>query len=527
MTDRPIDELRKQQQDAKKALLQGPYGNLDYRQHRDHARNQAAERKAKGPPPLPLRPRFEGMWVVGRQGTGKTQLFKLLISRDLDLVAQGKASIVILDPTGDEDPVFDDDGSFIESGTLINTITRLKRFAPGGDLYGKLVYVDPSDSEYTLPLNLCSLRPNLNDDDAVSSAISTYVSIMGGLMRQPLTPFQEPVLRYAVQAVMAFDRPTLQTLMDVLTVLPKESAQRPIYEQVADRLPTRIINYLRTTYETQTPRGSRGEILNRLASLVSDPKFARMFMADTTKIDVDGEMNQAKVIVINASRTALSDMKEMYARYFLGQIKAAGEARPQNSIPCFIYIDECDEFVKSDKNAADIILKLRRKRMALILGNQLVSRIDDATVREAFLGTAIKFANTNLASAIELAESMNLVAENGKPDTSRLVGRPRFDFAYHISGEMDEPQRFRFKPGALDREPRMTADEFARVRQEIRERYYIPRHAETAPLPKADTSAPFASEWKLPKPRPKTSPEPDPPAEDIGSEGATSWGRKT
>jgi hypothetical protein len=43
--------------------------------------------------------------------------------------------------------------------------------------------------------------------------------------------------------------------------------------------------------------------------------------------------------------------------------------------------------VAHDSNAGDIVNKLRRKRMALILGNQEVERIE--TPRGAFLGTAI------------------------------------------------------------------------------------------------------------------------------------------
>ena len=70
------------------------------------------------------------MWVVGLPGSGKTQLFQYLIARDLDMVARGEASLVVLDPTGDEaEP----------TPTLIRNLTRLKRFAPGGDLHGKLI----------------------------------------------------------------------------------------------------------------------------------------------------------------------------------------------------------------------------------------------------------------------------------------------------------------------------------------------------------------------------------------------------
>ena len=38
--------------------------------------------------------------MVGRQGSGKTQFFKQLAAHDLDMVAAGEASMVVLDPVG-------------------------------------------------------------------------------------------------------------------------------------------------------------------------------------------------------------------------------------------------------------------------------------------------------------------------------------------------------------------------------------------------------------------------------------------
>src|SRR4051812_39658224 len=107
-------ELRQLRQTFTRDVLKGDVVRQPRRRKRDMEEPE--------PPKIPLSPRFEGMWVVGLPGTGKTQLFQHLIGLDLDLVAESKASIIVLDPTGDE------------PGTLIHNLTRLKRFAPGGDL---------------------------------------------------------------------------------------------------------------------------------------------------------------------------------------------------------------------------------------------------------------------------------------------------------------------------------------------------------------------------------------------------------
>jgi hypothetical protein len=423
------------------------------------------------PPELPLSVRFQGQWVIGTQGTGKTQLFQFMLSRDLDMVAAGKASIVVLDPTGDKE------------GRLIHNLITLKRFAPGGDLHGKLVYIDPKDRGYTLPINLLSLRANFDDEESVGSAISSYLSIMGGLMGQPLTSFQEPVFRYAVQAALAFPNPTLSTLRDILS--PSSKA----YQQVLPKLHPDVRAYFQQVYDTEGPRRSRSEILNRLFALSSDAKFRRLFNAVETKIDFFEEINRPKVIVINASRDYLQSLTELYGRYFLALITGAGEHRasmPTGSpIPCFIYIDECDEFVANDPNAAKILLKLRGMRMALILGNQLVSRITDTSVQESFLGTAIKFVNANSASARTLAEEMNCVTEAGRIDPSFLIARPSLNFAFHIRGQMPKPIAVQIPYGVLESQPHMSSNELEQIRSEIRERYYVSTEGSRQTTPSA------------------------------------------
>ncbi len=429
---------------------------------------------------------------------------------------------MILDPTG------------TEPGTLIHNVTRLKRFAAGGDLYGRLVYIDPTDRHYTVPINLLSLRATLTDDDAISSAISSYVSIMGGLMGQPLTPYQDPPLRYAVQVALAFDRPKLDTLRRIISP-PNDREPSAYWKSVRNRLHPTVQSYMDSTFDVQTVRRSRGEIMSRLYSLSADPIFRRLFEAEETKIDLAKEINEPKVIVINADRDYLRSLKELYGRYFLALIKAAGESRPASSIPCFIYIDECDEFVKHDENAAEIIYKLRRKRIALSLGNQEVHRIEEP--RGAFLGTAIKFANCNLDSAKELAPMMGLIGESGRADIQPLVNRPPLNFAYFIRGRMKQPETFKFEPGIMESQPRMTEEEWEHVRQEIRDRYYVPIKRETTQAPPdniileeqlhiAPSAAPSKPKSQRTHSEPKSTEPPEPPVtpeQRPNTEGASGW----
>ena len=81
---------------------------------------------------LPQATRFEHMHIVAGSGHGKTQTLQQLILHDLDAVAAGEASIIVIDSQSD----------------LINNIAGLEMFAPGQPLSDRLVLIDPTDIEY-------------------------------------------------------------------------------------------------------------------------------------------------------------------------------------------------------------------------------------------------------------------------------------------------------------------------------------------------------------------------------------------
>src|SRR5262249_35281962 len=87
---------------------------------------------------IPEKARFEHQWIVAPPGAGKSTLIQHLIGQDLELVAAGKASIVVMESNRD----------------LIKAVEGLKDFAPGERLEGKLVVIDAEDIEWPIALNL-------------------------------------------------------------------------------------------------------------------------------------------------------------------------------------------------------------------------------------------------------------------------------------------------------------------------------------------------------------------------------------
>src|SRR3954452_20652226 len=95
------DEIERLRRELHQEVLRGPYDHIDITRF-NFAEKESSKPEIYETPELPLNKRFEGMWVVGSQGSGKTQFFKRQLKLDLDMVAAGKASLFILDPTGDQ-----------------------------------------------------------------------------------------------------------------------------------------------------------------------------------------------------------------------------------------------------------------------------------------------------------------------------------------------------------------------------------------------------------------------------------------
>ena len=192
-------------------------------------------------------------------------------------------------------------------------------------------------------------------------------------MRQPLTPFQEPVLRYAIQAAMMFPHPTLATLREILAVHPPATKTYtpppPIYEKILHKLDPDTQEYFRSTYDTQGPRNSRSEVLNRISTMTSRMRFRRIFNGKTTKLNIASLINEPNVIVINAARSSLESLTEVYGRYFLRSFGMPG------------LLDRLDAFrvLFMSTSAISLSQTIRLRRISSLVSGKRTSRSCSAT----------------------------------------------------------------------------------------------------------------------------------------------------
>src|SRR5581483_12130483 len=150
-----------------------------------------------------------------------------------------------------------------------------------------------------------------------------------------------------------------------------------------------------------------------------------MFNAETCKFDIRAEMDAGRVIILNTSRTRLGDGAAVYGRLFINMIRAAAFRR-KASIPVFLYIDECHDYIATDTKLAQILDQCRSFNICPIFAHQRLGQLKTTDVHEAVAQCALKFANTR-ENAKDLAPRFGL-------EEPAALDLPRGKFALHVEG---------------------------------------------------------------------------------------------
>jgi hypothetical protein len=428
---------------------------------------------------IPPEARTSHHWIVAGTGAGKTTALLYFIAKDLERAARGECSLVIMD----------------SQRQLLEALWGLKLFAPGQRLDGKLCILDAADIEYPIALNLfdmhldrlATLSP-LDRKRLTNSALEMYDFIIGSLLQAEMTSRQSTLFRFVTRALFAIPDATIHTFHDIL----KNGTAK--YQSYIDTLDPVARDFFASDFNTNTQfKQTREQVHARLLTVLENDEFRRMFSSPHSKIDLFTEINTpGKVILINAEKGLLKEAgTELFGRFFLALINQAAAQRttiPEaQRLPCFVYVDECHNYIKNDPKIQVILAEARQQKVGVILAHQYLSQID-APVRAALnANTGIKMAaRLDSGDRTVMARDMNTVPDFIRDQT---VG----SFAVFMRDPTPTLLSMRFPKKPLSRFTHMRADEQTIVRDYNRARYarYVPSSGETPkPAPKRDAPPP-------------------------------------
>ena len=434
---------------------------------------------------LPLSTRFEHHHIVAGSGHGKTQTLQYLIAKDLEAVAEGTRSVVVIDSQGD----------------LIRNIAGLKVFAPGEPLHDRVVIIDPTDVEYPVSLNLFDVGQarlagyaQLERERLTNSIIELYDFVLGSLLSAEMTQKQNVIFRYVTRLMLHIPDATIQTLRELM-----EPKSEVTFAPHIAKLTGSVRHFFESEFGSSEFTQTRKQVLRRLWGILENQTFERMFSHPRSKLDLYEEMNAGKVILINTAKDLLKEGgTEIFGRFFIALIVQAAQERavlPEHKrMPTFVYIDEAADYF--DKNFATMLSQARKQKVGMVLAHQYLGQLEPRLLDAFAANTSIKFAGgVSTKDSRQLAQMLGTTAEF-------IEGQKKGSFAAYVRGSTESAIPLAFPLGYLEGVPKMDTTERAALLRKMREQHAAPlvEEKEPAERPK-DTGQPrvdsegYANEW--------------------------------
>jgi hypothetical protein len=429
---------------------------------------------------IPENSRFEHMHIVAGSGHGKTQTLQYFLARDLEDVARGDKSVVVIDSQGD----------------LINTILKAKTLPPE-----QIVLIDPEDIAFPVSLNLFSVGQNrlasynaLERERLTNSIIELYDFVLGSLLSAGMTAKQSVVFRYVTRLMFHIPDATIHTLRELM-----EPGGTQMYRDHIAKLEGTPRRFFETEFDSKEFTNTKTQVLRRLYGVLENQTFERMFTNPQSKFDMFTELNAGKLILINTSKSLLKEQgTEIFGRFFIALIAQAAQERAtlptQDRLPAMVYIDEAQDYF--DQNIGIILSQARKYRVGMIMAHQYLGQLSNG-LQEAFeANTSIK-----LAGGVSARDARALSGQLSC-DADLIQRQPKGTFATFVRGLTDRAVPISFPFFVMEGLPRATKNDVEAIRQHSRSAYAEP--------------------WQSKAEDPGTSDEapPDPPEENDSDDPA-------
>jgi len=401
---------------------------------------------------IPEERRFEHMHIVAGSGHGKTQTMQYFIAKDLEDVARGEKSVVVIDSQGD----------------LINNILKAKTLPPE-----QIVLIDPEDIAFPVSLNLFSVGQDrlqgyndLERERLTNSIIELYDFVLGSLLSAGMTAKQSIVFRYVTRLMFHIPDATIHTFRELM-----EPGGTSKYQEHINRLEGTPRRFFETEFDSKEFTNTKTQVLRRLYGVLENQTFERMFTNPQSKFDMFTELNAGKLILINTSKSLLKEQgTQILGRFFIALIAQAAQERATlpdyDRLPTMVYIDEAQDYF--DQNIGIILSQARKYKVGMIMAHQFLGQLTFG-LSEAFeANTSIK-----LAGGVSARDARALAGQMSA-DPDLIQRQPKGTFATFVRGLTERAVPISFPFFVLERMPKATNAERESIREYSRKNYAEP-----------------------------------------------------
>src|SRR3989344_2100536 len=309
------------------------------------------------------------VYVVGKTGTGKTELLKYMIMQDI----KAGNGVAFIDPHGDA------------AEDLLSQVPPERA--------EDVIYFNPADVERPIGMNMLEAQT-----EQEKHFVATYIV---GLMYKLYDPHKtgiigprfEHAIRNAMLTVMSEPG---NTFVEVVRVLTDARFVQELLPKVQDP----VVRRYWTDQIAQTSDFHKSEVLDYIVSkfgrFVTNRMIRNIIGQSKSAFNLRDIMDNRKILIVNLSKGRIGEENSNFLGLVLvPKILVAAMSRqdvPEEQRPdFFLYVDEFQNF--ATETFADILAEARKFRLNLIVANQFIGQIEEEVKNAVFgnVGTLVNF----------------------------------------------------------------------------------------------------------------------------------------
>ncbi|MDD5415394.1 MAG: type IV secretion system DNA-binding domain-containing protein [Candidatus Daviesbacteria bacterium] len=309
------------------------------------------------------------MYIIGRTGTGKSELLKTLMLQD---VMAGKG-LCFIDPHGDA------------AEEMLQLIPPQRA--------EDVIYFDPSDMTRPFGLNMLEAYAEEQKHFVVASIIGLMYKLFDPNKTGIIGPRFEHGVRNAMLTAMSDPG---ATFVEVVRIMTDANFVKELLPKVTDP----VVRRYWTDQIAQTTDFHKSEVLDYTVSkfgrFVTNKMMRNIIGQSKSSFDLRKVMDEGKILIMNLSKGRIGEENSN----FLGLIlvpKILAAAMSRSDVPMeerrdfYLYVDEFQNFATD--TFADILSEARKYRLNLIVANQFIGQIGEDLKNAVFgnVGTIIGF----------------------------------------------------------------------------------------------------------------------------------------
>lgn len=309
------------------------------------------------------------MYIIGKTGTGKTELLKDLIMQD---IKAGKG-LCFMDPHGD-------------------AIQDLLKMIPP-ERAEDVIYFNPGDTERPMGLNLLEASTEDQKHFVATAVINMMYKLFDPYKTGIVGPRFEHAVRNAMLTAMSEEGSTFVEVMRILT-------DAGFVQEILPKVTDPIVRRYWTDQIAQTADFHKSEVLDYIVSkfgrFVTNKMIRNIIGQSQSSFSFREVMDNGKILLINLAKGEIGEENSN----FLGLVlvpRILMAAMSRQDVPeearrdFYLYVDEFQNFATPD--FAQILSEARKYRLNLTVANQFIGQVEEEVKNAVFgnVGTIICF----------------------------------------------------------------------------------------------------------------------------------------